>query len=513
MTFDWGYTLSLFWYLPLWKASLLVAELSVLAWTAATFLGFFFALAKLSHSPLLRYPSAIYIWFFRSLPLLVLLIFVYNLPQVIPWTRAFLSSAFIAGLLSLILSETAYIAEIHRGGLLSVSAGQREAGRSLGISFLGIQRLIVIPQAVRIALPALANQFVTIVKLTSLISVISLAEILLVGQRLYTQNFKVLETMLAVSVFYVLLVTVFDNLLKLMERRLDVTRKVPKKTPPPIDDIRERLSSHAGGGKTAWQRAGDDPNAYVIEATDVCKRYDETEVLNQVGLGVKAGETVAIIGPSGSGKTTFIRTLNGLATPDRGHISLNGQTLFFDDPTQPGVKRSLPTLDQIEQISMVFQHFNLFPHKTALRNVTLGPRYHRRGSRDRTESEAFAILDKVGLLEHAYKYPHQLSGGQQQRVAIARALAMHPQVILFDEPTSALDPELVGEVLKTIEDLAREGLTMIIVTHEMQFAYRISDRVMFMDGGKAVRIGSPKEIFNGSAEPRLQRFLQDFNVA
>ncbi len=509
MSFDWQYTLSLFGYLPLWKAAGLVAELSVLAWAIATFVGFFFALAKLSHSPLIRYPSAVYIWFFRSLPLLVLLIFVYNLPQVIPWTHSFLSSAFVAGLLSLILSETAYIAEIHRGGLMSVPQGQREAGRSLGIGFLGVQRLIVIPQAIRIALPTLANEFITIVKLTSLVSVISLAEILLVGQRLYTQNFKVLETLLAVSIFYVLLVTVFDNLLKLTERRLDVTRHKTRRAPSPAA-LRERLERAAGSAVQGTPGTSSDSDQPVIEASNVCKSYGDVEVLKDVSLGVKAGETVSIIGPSGSGKTTFIRTLNGLATPDRGHIALSGETMFRADPDARESRRQ-PRLNQIEQISMVFQHFNLFPHRTALHNVTLGPRYHRRGGREQLETEGLAVLDKVGLLEHAYKYPHQLSGGQQQRVAVARALAMRPRVILFDEPTSALDPELVGEVLKTIENLAREGLTMIIVTHEMQFAYRISDRVMFMDQGKVGRIGTPDEVFGAREDPRLESFLKDFN--
>src|SRR5699024_9432991 len=164
-----------------------------------TSLGFLLALAKMSRFPLLKLPVSAYIWFFRSLPLLVLLIFVYNLPQALPWASPYLSSPFVAGLLALVLSETAYMAEIHRGGLMAVPNGQREAGKALGISYTGIQRLIVIPQAIRIALPTLSNQFITIVKLTSLVSVISLAEILLVGQRLYTQNFLIFETMLEIG--------------------------------------------------------------------------------------------------------------------------------------------------------------------------------------------------------------------------------------------------------------------------------------------------------------------------
>ena len=512
MSFDWEYALSLFGYVPLWRATLVVIVLSLLSWSIAASLGFLLALAKLSSYPILKLPVAAYIWFFRSLPLLVLLIFVYNLPQVLPWTSPYLSSPFFAGLLGLVLSETAYMAEIHRGGLLAVPNGQREAGKALGISYSGIQRLIVIPQAIRVALPTLSNQFITIVKLTSLVSVISLAEILLVGQRLYTQNFKVLETMLMVAIFYVLIVTLFDNLLKLGERKMDVTRR---KGPTGQAELRAFQESRPTPdasklGQPSEARRPLDENAIVVAARDINKSFDEIQVLKDVSLTVSRGETVSIIGPSGSGKTTFIRTLNGLEIPDSGHITLNGEVSFHRKPNQQ--KGQSPRPDQIKNIGMVFQQFNLFPHKTVLQNVILAPHYHGFGSSKQLEQEALAVLDKVGMAVHAYKYPHQLSGGQQQRAAIARALAMKPSIMLFDEPTSALDPELVGEVLKNIEDLAREGMTMIIVTHEMAFSRRISDRVVFMEEGSIVHSGSPVEIFERCSEPRVTRFLKDFKV-
>ncbi|SDL16674.1 polar amino acid transport system permease protein [Modicisalibacter muralis] len=510
MSFDWEYALSLLWYAPLWEASLVVVALSVLSWLIATFLSFFLALAKLSSYPLLKLPVSAYVWFFRSLPLLVLLIFIYNLPQVIPWTGNYLSDPFTAGLVALILSETAYIAEIHRGGLLSVPPGQREAGQALGISYFGIQKLIVIPQSIRIALPTLANQFITIVKLTSLVSVISLAEILLVGQRLYTQNFKVLETMLAVAFFYVFIVTFFDNLLKWGERNLDVTHRKSRKNYTDKTQLEKSVSSKPDYQESASHEADEGQSGVVIEATGINKSFSELQVLKDVSISVKKGEAVSIIGPSGSGKTTLIRTLNGLAVPDTGIIKLDGENIFFSHPDQPRSRR-LPRQNEIKKIGMVFQQFNLFPHKNVLQNITLGPRYHRRGSKAQLETEAMGFLDKVGMLEHAYKYPHQLSGGQQQRVAIARALAMHPKVMLFDEPTSALDPELVGEVLKTIEVLAREGMTLIIVTHEMQFARRISDKIYFMDEGSVVHSGSPQDMFDNCDEPRVRQFLKEFN--
>lgn len=511
MSFDWEYALSLLWYAPLWEASLIVVALSVLSWSIATCLGFFLALAKLSSYSLLKLPVSVYVWFFRSLPLLVLLIFIYNLPQVIPWTGDYLSSPFMAGLLALILSETAYIAEIHRGGLISVPPGQREAGHALGISYFGIQKLIVIPQSIRIALPTLANQFITIVKLTSLVSVISLAEILLVGQRLYTQNFKVLETMLAVAFFYVLIVTIFDNLLKWGERNLDVTHRKSRQNYTDRSHLEKIISSKPDHKPHAPHDAAESQSDTVIEASDLNKSFGDLQVLKNVSISVKEGETVSIIGPSGSGKTTLIRTLNGLAVPDTGLITLDGEKIFFSQPDEPRSQQRLPQQDEIKKIGMVFQQFNLFPHKTVIQNITLGPRYHRRGSKAQLETEAMGFLDKVGMLEHAYKYPHQLSGGQQQRVAIARALAMHPKVMLFDEPTSALDPELVGEVLKTIEVLASEGMTLIIVTHEMQFARRISDKIYFMDEGSVAYSGSPEDMFDNCEEPRIQQFLKEFN--
>src|SRR5690625_1894958 len=201
MDFDWGYTLGLLKDRDFWYACLTVAQLSISAWLIAGIIGFLLALAKQSAIKPINWAANTYIWFFRSLPLLVLLVFVYNLPQIFPASSILLRSPFYAGLVALVVSETAYMAEIHRGGIMSVPQGQVEAGKALGLRYGGIQRLIVIPQAIRIALPTLSNQFVTIVKLTSLVSVISLTEILLVGQRLYTQNFLIFETMLAVA-FY-----------------------------------------------------------------------------------------------------------------------------------------------------------------------------------------------------------------------------------------------------------------------------------------------------------------------
>ncbi|MBF9003528.1 amino acid ABC transporter permease/ATP-binding protein [Vibrio sp. NFV-1] len=502
MNFDWNYFVGLLHNVDFWQASVLVVKLSIITWVGGNIFGLLLALSKQSHFKLLQFFASTYIWLFRSLPLLVLLIFIYNAPLLLPGSAQWLSSPFVAGLIALIVSETAYIAEIHRGGLLSVSKGQREAGKALGIKYSGIQRIIVIPQAIKIALPALSNEFVTIVKLTSLVSVISLSEILMVGQRLYTQNFKVIETLCAVAFYYVLIVTVFDRVIHWLERYFDVTNKSAKQV---TDEERSlvKMTSEVPSIQTI------NPTSYpIVNLTGVHKYYGEKRVLEGVDLAVKNGEVISIIGPSGSGKTTLIRTINGLEMLDDGAIMIEGNP--FLEPT-PNGRIGKNYYQHIQKIGMVFQGFNLFPHKTVLENIMLAPLYHKLGSSDEIKQISFSLLDKVGLIEHAHKYPHQLSGGQQQRVAIARALAMKPDIMLFDEPTSALDPELVGEVLKVIEQLAREGMTMVIVTHEMSFAFKVSDRVVFMEQGAIQLSGAPEQLL-GEAHPRLSKFLSNQEI-
>lgn len=329
---------------------------------------------------------------------------------------------------------------------------------------------------------------------------ISLTEILLVGQRLYTQNFLVLETMLAVAFFYVLIVTVFGWLIAKFEKFIDITQKNPpflREYELPIPTINKSLSSYDNLNN---ERIGN----YALEAIDIHKSYGNHEVLKGIDLNVKWGEVISIIGPSGSGKTTFIRTLNGLESLNKGTVNVMGKPFLKD---QVLTENSPAYKDQIIHVGMVFQSFNLFPHKTILENVMLASQYHGMNDRGINQMTAIAMLDKVGMKLHANKYLHQLSGGQQQRVAIARALAMQPSIVLFDEPTSALDPELVNEVLKVMEQLAKEGLTMIIVTHEMNFAFKISDRVIFMEGGHIVEQGSPSELENSQNE-RFNQFIK-----
>ena len=239
----------------------------------------------------------------------------------------------------------------------------------------------------------------------------------------------------------------------------------------------------------------------IISVRDLEKHFDEGKLkaLRGVSADIKRGEVVVVIGPSGSGKSTFLRCLNLLEEPTKGTVTVEGV-----DITDPKVKIN----KHREKMGMVFQHFNLFPHMTILKNMTLAPRKLLKKSKAEAEEKAMALLKRVGLADRANAYPSQLSGGQKQRIAIVRALCMEPQVMLFDEPTSALDPEMVGEVLDVMKQLAHEGMTMVVVTHEMGFAREVADRVIFMDEGKIIEEGSPDQIFNHPQQPRTQDFLR-----
>jgi polar amino acid transport system permease protein len=300
-------------------------------------------------------------------------------------------------------------------------------------------------------------------------------------------------------VYYVLIVTVFGFALQRLERYLDLNLRTPqtlenasvqvwRDSLAPVAPI--KVNSPAKGAAPALHLQG------------VHKRYGDHHVLKGIDLKVQSGQVISIIGPSGSGKTSLIRTINGLERIDQGEILLFGES-FINAEDKPDGRR---VRQGVRRIGMVFQNFNLFPHRTLLDNISLAPRYHG-VSRALSEQRACQLLDKVGLLAHVHKYPHQLSGGQQQRVAIARAMAMDPDILLFDEPTSALDPELVGEVLTVISSLAREGMTLLIVTHEMDFALSISDRVIFMENGHVQLDASPRAIREEPGAQRVRRFI------
>lgn len=235
-----------------------------------------------------------------------------------------------------------------------------------------------------------------------------------------------------------------------------------------------------------------------VIVNDLKKSFGKNEVLKGIDLTINQGEVVCIIGPSGSGKSTFLRCLNRLEDINGGEVSVDGTNI---------ADKSIDINKARQNIGMVFQHFNLFPHLSVLENITLAPTELGKTQKDASKEQALSLLEQVGLADKAEAFPNSLSGGQKQRVAIARALAMNPDIMLFDEPTSALDPEMVGDVLNVMKDLAKEGMTMVVVTHEMGFAREVADRVIFMDGGYVVEEGKPEDIFSNPQHNRTKEFL------
>ena len=247
----------------------------------------------------------------------------------------------------------------------------------------------------------------------------------------------------------------------------------------------------------------------ILQAEQIRKSFDGNEVLKGISISVNKGEVLAIIGPSGSGKSTFLRCVTQLETVDSGAITLCGETLVKNGPDGKAVYADKATCSRIGlRIGLVFQNFNLFPHYSVLKNVTDAPIHVQKRDRDEVYKEARELLRKVGLAEKENSYPGQLSGGQQQRVAIARALAMNPKMLFFDEPTSALDPEITAGILKVLRELAQEKMTMVIVTHEIAFARKVADRVIFMDSGVIVEQGKPEDVIDNPDNERTKAFLQ-----
>ena len=236
----------------------------------------------------------------------------------------------------------------------------------------------------------------------------------------------------------------------------------------------------------------------MIKIENLHKRFGKLEVLNGIDINVEKGEIIAIIGPSGSGKSTFLRCINRLEEPSEGKIFIDGENILSKETNINKIR---------EKVGMVFQHFNLFPHKNVIKTITLAPIKIKNYSLELAEKKADKLLSKVGLLDKKYAFPNQLSGGQKQRIAIARALAMEPEVMLFDEPTSALDPEMIKEVLDVMIELAREGMTMLIVTHEMGFAKNVATRILFMNDGEILEDEKPEEFFNNPKHSRTKEFL------
>ncbi|MVA77973.1 ABC transporter permease subunit [Agrobacterium vitis] len=460
-------------------------------------IGMILAIMGISRSPWLRIPARLYTDIFRGLPAIVTILLIGQGFARIA-REIWGPSPYPLGILALSLIAGAYIGEIFRSGIQSVDRGQLEACRALSMSYGQGMRLIIVPQGVRRVLPALVNQFIGNVKDSSLVYFLGLLaserEIFRVGQdqAVVTGN---LSPLLLAGMFYLVITVPLTHLVNTIDTRLRLGKKPTS----------EAISGLAEVSELA--KAVDDANAPTKEITftggsldvrGLTMAYGTLDVLKGVDLTVKPGTVTCIIGPSGSGKSTLLRCLNRMVEPKGGDVLLDGSSILAMKPEK--LRR---------KVGMVFQHFNLFPDHSALDNVMLSLTKIKGMSRQEAERIALARLRDVGLESRKHHRPGGLSGGQQQRVAIARALAMEPEVILFDEVTSALDPELVKGVLNLMADLGERGMTMVVVTHEMGFARRVADQVIFMDEGKVVEAGSPEAIFDHPQSARLKHFLAE----
>jgi polar amino acid transport system permease protein len=442
-----------------------------------------------------------YSWFFRGTPLLAQILFFY---AVLPQLDIRLDVV-TTGLLALGLNEGARMGEIVRAGLGAVPKEQSEAAMALGLRRSRTFLLVVLPQAVRVMIPPIGNNYSYMIKATSLLSVIAFAELLRTSQLLAQSLSRPLEVYGAAAVWYLVLVSGWGVIQHAIERRL-ARGEGPSAAPKtPIS----AADGDAGPPALVVRSPAASTAPVVISARRLVKRLGTTYALAGVDLDVHRGEVLVVMGPSGSGKSTLLRALDWLEPPDEGSVAIEGTDIAFRR-TLAGKRlprRAAEVDRQRRRIGMVFQRFNLFPHMTAQDNVAFGLRRLEGVPAGLARAKATALLTRFGLADKAHAFPDSLSGGQRQRVAIARALAMDPVAVLFDEPTSALDPETVREVLDAMAELARSGTTMVVVTHEVGFARRVADRIIFMDRGRIVAEGAPDVLLDDPADPRLRAFL------
>ncbi|WP_352950099.1 amino acid ABC transporter permease/ATP-binding protein [Mesorhizobium sp. M1050] len=466
-------------------------------------LGMVLAVMGISQSRWLRIPARVYTDIFRGLPAIVTILLIgQGFARI--GREIFGPSPYPLGILALSLIAGAYMGEIFRSGIQSVERGQMEACRALSMSYGQGMRLIVIPQGIRRVLPALVNQFIGNVKDSSLVYFLGLLaserEIFRVGQdqAVVTGN---LSPLLLAGVFYLVitvplthLVNYIDNSLRLGKQKAGIVTSGLAE----VSELESAISSPHSGTSTEGSLALPRFKGGSLAISNLDMAYGDLDVLKNVSLTVKPGTVTCVIGPSGSGKSTLLRCLNRLVEPKGGDVLLDDASILAMKPEK--LRR---------RVGMVFQQFNLFPDHTALENVMLSLTKVKGIPPQEAERIAEARLADVGLAARKHHRPGSLSGGQQQRVAIARALAMNPEVILFDEVTSALDPELVKGVLNLMADLGRRGMTMVVVTHEMGFARKVADQVVFMDEGRVIEAGTPAAIFDSPKSVRLKHFLAE----
>ena len=527
----------------------IAVQITAIAIVAGLSLGLLFALMRMSSNPIVSGVAWFYIWIMRGTPILLQLIFIFDaLPRL-----GIRLNPFPTAVIGFAMNEAGFAAEYIRGGLLSVKRNQSTAASALGMSPFVTLRRIVIPQALRSIMPQIANATIGMLKGTSLASVVFVNELTFRAQQIVATNFDFFTVFAAAGILYLITTTIISLAQLVIERRLDPELRDLKKRPSLwtrlLLDVRTPAAQYDLIASNTAAPADEDEqisrnvakptsaspdNSSIIKALAfsaskgaretadtpfvVCKNvhksyhlvgHGDLEVLKGVDFEVHQGEVVAILGASGSGKSTLLRLINHLEVLNDGEILVEGKHVGYERrhgklvPTKHLAKARADA-----RIGMVFQSFDLFDHKTAEENIMEAPVQVYGMKPQAARDRARQLLVGIGLATHADHLPMRLSGGQQQRVAIARALATEPKLMLFDEPTSALDPELVGEVLAVIRSLAEAGMTMIVVTHEINFARDVADRVVFMDKGVIVEDGPAREVLSNPKEERTKQFLR-----
>ena len=459
--------------------------ISIFAALFGTVLGFGLCLLRRSHNKIASGITAAFVRLIQGIPVLVLLMVLFY----VVFARARLDGIVVA-IIGFTINFGVYVSEMIRTGIDAVDVGQWEAASAMGFGRVKTFTKIIAPQAARHILPVYRGEFISMVKMTSVVGYIAVQDLTKVTDLIRSRTFEAFFPLILTAVLYFLLAWCLTSVLGLVERKIDPRRR--RREPKGVNrntsltEIHEEAKAAQGGGP-------------VITISHLKKVYPNATPLKDVNAVINKGDVISIIGPSGTGKSTFLRCINRLETPTEGEIQVFGQPVTGVKPAQLGAVR--------RRMGMVFQSFNLFPHLTVIENIMLGPVELLGCTRQEAYERGMRLLAKVGLAEKGLNYPDELSGGQKQRVAIARTLGMQPEIILFDEPTSALDPTMVGEVLAVIRSLAEQGLTMLIVTHEMKFAHDVSTRVFYMDEGVVYEDGTPEQVFDHPRTDRCRAFV------
>ncbi|MBE6039648.1 MAG: ATP-binding cassette domain-containing protein [Clostridiales bacterium] len=470
--------------------------LSIVAGIFGTLLGAFICFLRTRNNQYISAFAGLYIRIFRALPVVVLLLVL----NYVVFRNSGITAFWVCAI-TFSIEFSAYCSEIFRSGINAVPEGQSRAARALGFNRIKTFRNVVWPQAMVNILPSYSGQFISTVKMTSVAGYISIVDLTKASDIIRSRTYEAFFPLLFTAAVYFVLCAILVGLLRIMEKRIDPSLRTVGK------DILDIAQSYRAGEmeQKVSQKTPDrsDAGEVIIKVSNLKKSFEEVTPLKDVNCDIHRGDVISIIGPSGTGKSTLLFLLNHLMTPDSGSIIFEGQDILSKNYDYNKMR---------QKIGMVFQSFYLFSHLTVVENLMLAQTELLKRSRREACERSMELLQTVGLADKALSLPDQLSGGQQQRAAIVRAMAMDPEILLFDEPTSALDPTMIGEVLSVIRKLARDGMTMLIVTHEMRFAKDVSTRVFFMDEGVIYEEGSPEKIFDAPERDRTRQFVQHLQV-